>query len=153
MSENKSGGPSALEQWKRSFAERLGNVQAQWVGRFRETLDTVVGPVFDDLAVFLRSNGFAATAPLREDGRRSFKFELAEDAYVLLLFKSTGVGEFELSTETFAPGCEPRVTRRKERLGQVSAAWTQREFQTTLNAFLDLLGGGRAPAEAEFVHA
>ncbi len=142
-----------MDEWKQSFVERLGRVQSRWAARLDQTLDAVVKPVFDDLAEFLRENGFSASTPLRASGRRSFKFELAEDAYVLLIFRSVGVGEFELSREVFLLGSPPDVTRLTERVATLDADWARAQFQAALDAFVEILSGRENATEPELVEA
>jgi hypothetical protein len=136
-----------MKEWKQSFAEKLSRVQSQWGARLDDALDHNVQPVYEDLADFVRKHGFSTSVPLHEVGRRSFKFELAEDAYVLLIFKTSGMGDFELSCETFVLGTEPKARKVVERLGRLTEAWARQEFQATLNAFVELLGGAPAPQE------
>ncbi len=142
-----------MRDWKQSFTEKLGRVQTQWGARLDEALDQHVQPVFEDLTGFLGRHGFTASVPLHEVGRRSFKFELVEDAYVLLIFKSVGLGEFELSCETFVLGTEPKARRVRERIGRLNADWARQEFESTLNAFVELLSGAPVQPEAECVLA
>ncbi|MEW6249068.1 MAG: hypothetical protein AB1716_00345 [Planctomycetota bacterium] len=136
-----------MDAWKHSFSEKLAKLQNRWATQLDEALDAAVTPVFNDLQNFLETNGIRASMPLQEEGRRSYKFELAEDAYVLLLFRARGVGEFELTRETFVLGRRPQVRTVSERIGAVDAAWAEREFQTALDEFLNGLLGQEAPAE------
>lgn len=138
-----------MDQWKQTFSKRLSDVQARWAVQFDETLDNSVNPVFHELADFLQQNGFAASLPMQEPGHRSFKFELAEDAYLLVIFRSRAVGEFELSRQSFALGSETKLRKTTERLATVTEDWARREFQGALDAFLELLGGPQVPSEEE----
>jgi hypothetical protein len=140
-----------MDAWKKSFAERLGHVRSGWAAQLDQALEEHAVPVFNDLAEFLRDNGVVGSMPLREKGRRSFKFELAEDAYVLLIFRSTAVGEFELSREVFILGAEPKVRKTTERLANLNQDWARQEFQAALDSFIGLLEPASAPAEAEVV--
>ncbi len=137
-----------MDAWKRSFSEKLAQAQARWAARLDEALDSAVTPVFGELHEFLQNNGITAATPLREKGRRSYKFELSEDAYVLLLFRGRGVGEFELTRETFVLGQRPNVQKLTERLTVLTPEWVQQEFQTALDDFVDrLVEREEAPAE------
>ena len=142
-----------MQEWKRGFSERLRYVQTHWVKQFESALDSHVAPVFDDLGNFLRNQGFSTSVPLREQGRRSFKFELAENAYLLLIFKATAIGEFELRREAFAPGRDPQLSKSVERVGDLKDGWAVEQFQAALDAFLEHLGGQAAPVEAELAVA
>lgn len=133
-----------MDSWRRTFLEKLHQAQAQCAKRFEEALDRAVVPVFDDLSGFLHNNGFQVLTPLREKGRRSFKFELAENAYLLLTFRFSVVGEFELRSETFAPGAEPILERSVGRVADIDPAWAQEQFQAGLDRLVDLLGNETA---------
>ncbi len=128
-----------MDAWKRSFSEKLAQAQSRWATRLDEALDAAATPVFGELQEFLTNNGITPATPLREKGRRSYKFELAEDAYVLLLFRGRGVGEFELTRETFVLGQRPQVRKTTERLTVLTPEWVQQEFQAALDDFVDLL--------------
>jgi len=131
--------------WKSAFLEKLHEAQAQCARKFEAALDTCVVPVFEELGEFLRNNGFNVTTPLTEPTRRSFKAELAENAYVLLIFHFTGVGEFELRSETFVPGAEPIREKTRWRVADIQTEWAEKQFQDALDRFVDLLAGQKAP--------
>jgi len=138
-----------MDQWRQTFAKRLSDVQARWAVQFDETLDNSVQPAFNDLADFLQGKGFLAALPMQEPGHRSFKFELAEDAYLLLIFRARAVDEFELSRQSFALGRETKLRKSTERLTTVTEEWARREFQSALDGFLELLGAPQVPTEEE----
>lgn len=135
-----------MEDWKRSFSDKLREVQNHWIQQFETKLDNHVTPMFDDLSAFVRNHGFNTSIPMHEEGRRSFKFELAENAYLLLIFRSTSIGEFELRTESFTPGHEPLLGKSIERLSDVDDDWTTQRFQQALDAFVEHLGGEKKSA-------
>jgi hypothetical protein len=128
-----------VDNWKQSFLEKLHKAQLQCAKQFEEALDRAVLPVFDDLVAFLSDNGFRASTPRNEQGCRSFKAELAENAYILMIFRFLGIGEFELRTETFVPGIEPVLEKRTARVADIDEEWSRRQFQTSLDALIDLL--------------
>lgn len=138
-----------MNDWKKSFAEKLGRVRSRWATQMDQALENSVVPVFNGLAEFLRENGFRVAVPLRETGRRSFKFELAEDAYLLMVFEARGVGEFELTRESFVLGSDPKIQKSTERVANLDPEWTQQEFQSALDSFVEMLGGSQAPAQEE----
>ncbi len=138
-----------MDNWKSSFLEKLHRAQEQCARKFSDAIDQAVAPVFDDLAEFLRDNGFEASTPLKEAGHRSFKMELAENAYVLMIFRFTGVGEFEMRTETFVPGAEPILDKSPCRVVDIDRDWAQRRFQDALDRFVDLLAGQKVASEAD----
>ena len=138
-----------MDEWKRCFLEKLSQVQSRWAARFDQALDDSVVPVFNDLADFLQQNGLTATTPMHKSGCRSLKFELAEDAYLLMIFQSTGIGEFELTRQVFVLGSEPHVRKSTERLANVNQDWAEQEMQSALNVFLERLSAVDVPAEEE----
>jgi hypothetical protein len=142
-----------MSEWKQNFSEKLKQVQAHWIQQFDNALDNDVMPAYDDVAAFVRNHDIATSIPMREEGRRSFKFELAENAYLLMIFRSTGIGEFEVRCESFAPGQEPKFAKQKERIADVNEAWAQRRFREALDTFVDHLAGNEVPVEEEVVIA
>lgn len=140
--------------WKQSFVEKLNKVQSQWTQKFAEVMDGVVSDAFEEVKRFVQDNGFTASMPLREDARRSYKFELAENAYLLMIFRSASVGEFEMRCESFVPGRDPKMTKLRCRLADVDDAWAHDQFQSALDGFVSQLAddrGAAAPADEELV--
>jgi hypothetical protein len=90
---------------------------------------------------------------MRELGRRSYKFELAENVYLLMIFRSLGVGEFEARCESFVPGAEPAFRKSVVRIADVDEDWAREHFQKSLDAFLDLLANETSKQPAELVAA
>lgn len=138
-----------MDSWKKNFVEKLGKAQVQCTRRFEDAIEAHVRPTFDDMATFLRDNGFKASSPLVEDGRRSYKFELAENAYVLLLLRFTSVGEFELRSEAFVPGREPELKKAIGRVMDIDGSWARDQFRAALDRFVDLLGVNTSERVAE----
>jgi hypothetical protein len=134
-----------MDTWKKSFTEKLGRVQSSWVTCFNGALDEAVVPVFGELSNFLRDNGFATSTPLNESGRRSYKFELAEDAYLLLIFRSAGMGQFTLSCESVVPGGAPHRRQITGRIAELNVAWAREQMQKALDGFIDLLDASGSP--------
>lgn len=130
-----------MDSWRRSFLNRLHEARSRFAEQFEEALDQAIVPVFDDLASFLCDNGFTALTPLKEQGRRSFKFELAENAYLLIIFRFSRVGEFELHAEMFAPGSEPLLEKSGGRITDIDRNWAQDHFRAGLDRFVNLLAG------------
>lgn len=140
-----------VSDWKKGFLDKLSQAQSQWTRRFEETLESNVSPVFEEMKVFLADNGFHTSNPLRDQGRRSFKFELAENAYLLMIFRSLGVGEFEVRCETFVPGCDPVFRKSVVRVPDVNETWARGQFQSALDNFVDMLAGAQVPPAARKV--
>jgi hypothetical protein len=130
-----------VDKWKRSFLDKLHDAQSQCAKQFEESLNRAVTPVFDEFSSFLADNGFKVSTPLSEHGRRSFKYELSENAYLLLIFRFTGIGDYELRTEILAPGNEPVLDKSVGRVSDIDKDWARKLFQGGLDRFVDLLGG------------
>ena len=138
--------------WKKGFLDKLGEAQKQWLRDFDTAMDEHVSPGYDEVREFLSNNGFRVSKPLREEGRRSFKFELAENAYVLVLFRAAGVNEFEIRAETFVPAREPVLSKAMARVKDLNMDWAQEQFQTALDNFVSLLSGDElVPEDQELV--
>jgi len=130
-----------MDEWKRAFLDKLSRAQTRWVNEFEDALDNRFVPVFNTFKQFLSDNGFRLSTPLRELGRRSFKFELAENAYLLMILRSTGVGEFELRCESFVPGHEPALNKLVTRVADLDTDWAEQHMRTALDTFVSLLVG------------
>ena len=136
------------DDWKRSFIEKLDKVRENWVEQFEEALQDSVVPAFDDLAEFLRDHGFRMSAPARDGDRRSFKFELTEETYLLMIFRFAGAGSFELRSESRVSNAEPASECVVARLADLNQACARKFFQTALDTFVNSLCGKSAqPAE------
>ena len=140
-----------MDKWKQAFLNKLGKAQAEWVRAFEDALDNHFAPVYKEYKSFLETNGFKLSIPLREKGRRSFKFELAENAYLLMIFCSASVGEFELECESFVPGQQPTVSRAIARAAELDEKWARQHVQSALDAFVNLLTGQPAQPVEELV--
>jgi hypothetical protein len=131
-----------MNNWQNNFLDKLGKVQTQWMRSFENTMEKCVTPAFEDIAAFVRDNGFKVSTPLQDDGRRSYKFELSENSYLLMIFRFSGVGEFELRCESFTPGAEPTLVKSMMRLSDVDEEWAGRQFQNALDGFIEAMSGG-----------
>ncbi len=138
-----------MDNWKRTFLDKLNQAQGQCAQRFEDAIEKCVTPAFDELSAFVRDHGFKVSTPLQERGRRSFKFELAENAYLLVIYRFQSVGEFELRCENFAPGAEPVLRRFVGRVADINDKFARDQFQTGLDGLLDLLAGQKQPKAAE----
>ena len=138
-----------MDSWKRAFLDKLQQAQSKCAQQFEDALDQSIGPVFEELSSFLRDNGFQVSTPLNERGRRSFKAELAENAYLLLIFRFVGVGAFELRSETFVPGSEPVLEKSVGRIADIDSDWAAQMFQAGLDQFVELLAGQESAKEAK----
>lgn len=137
-----------MDGWKKQFVDKLGKAHQNCAMRFEDALDGAFNPIFEDLSTFLRDNGFKVSQPLNEQGRRSFKFELAENAYLLILVRFGGLGDFELRSEAFVPGNKPVIRKFVGGLKDLSTPWAEKQFRSALDQFIELLSGNAAQPEA-----
>ena len=138
-----------MDTWKRSFLKKLHEAQSRCARQFEDTLDRAIVPVFESLASFLSDNGFRVSTPLNEQGRRSFKYELAENAYLLMIFRFSGVAEFELRSEVFVPGSEPVLEKSVGRVADIDRDWALEQFHARLDRFVTLLAGRKVEEPRE----
>jgi hypothetical protein len=138
-----------VNEWKKTFLTKLHAAQEKCAHFFDESLERHVLPVFDELQQFLRDNDFDVTSPMKEKGRRSFKFELAENAYLLVIFRFAGVDEFELRNEIFVPCREPILEKFAGRVADIDRDWAENLLQTSLDRFVDLLNEQKAEKPEE----
>lgn len=131
----------ASDNWKKQFIDKLGQAQSRCAQRFDEMIERHVSRSYEDVASFVRDHGFRTSTPLSEPGRRSYKFELVENAYLLLLFRFVNVGEFELRSELFVPGCEPLLRKAVGRVADIDDTWAQKLFRGALDQFVEMLSG------------
>lgn len=132
-----------MDDWKKTFLEKLRTAQEKCAQTFEETLERAVCPIYEQMREFLRDNDFEVSTPMREKGRRSFKFALGENAYVLFIFRFAGVDEFELRNETFVPGREPILEKFAGRVADIDREWAENLFEAGLDRFVERLGESR----------
>jgi len=144
-----SGGGLQMDNWKQTFLDKLTQAQSQWLTRFDEALDTHFVPIFEEYRQFLADNGFRLSMPMREPGRRSFKFELSENAYLLMILRAIGVGELELRCDSFVPGCDPAHSRSVGLVSQVTQEWVTERLRGALETFVELLSQASPPNVSE----
>ena len=133
-----------MTEWKKTFLDKLHVAQEKCAHQFDEAVERYVIPVYEELQQFLRDNDFDVTNPMKEKGRRSFKFELAENAYLLVILRFAGVDEFELRNEIFVPGRDPILEKFAGRVADINRSWAENLLQSSLDRFIDLLSEKRA---------
>lgn len=133
-----------MDSWKRSFVEKLHKAQAHCAKQFEQALDQTVLPAFEDLSAFLSDNGFKVSTPVNKKGCRSFKYELSENAYLLMHFRFSGVCEVEFRTETFVRGAEPILEKSVGRVADIDKDWAYGLFQGGLDQLVDRLADREA---------
>jgi hypothetical protein len=126
-----------MDEWQRDFASRIGALQEQWAARFTTLIESTAEPVSREFAEFLKPWNFRISAPRAESMLRSFKFELAEDAYVLIFFRGKGIDAVECEYESSVPGTGSAHGERTERPGrEADREWVESCFQRALDDFV-----------------
>lgn len=141
---------SVNNQWRDKFVHRLDGLRSQWVDDFKRRLDSEVEPAFDELAGFVGEYGFRTSSPLNQPECRSFKFELNENAFVLLTLSHESMGDVSLRCEYFAPGIQPGDLVHRAQLQDVNRDWATSRFQEALDAFVGAMETGGGKPEASF---
>ena len=138
-----------MDAWKQSFVSKLDDARSHWSQRFDNLLESVVNPAFDEFGEFLQNHEFSSSQPMNEPGRRSFKFELSENTYVLRMFRSTGLGSFEVRSECLVPGHDPQNGKSNYRVSDLDDDWARGQFQAALDVFAELLAGSQEQSREE----
>jgi len=126
-----------MDKWKQGFAEKIEALQDQWRRQFDVLVEETLEPVFSEFDEFVRPWDFQASIPQAQSPVRTFKFTLAEDAYVLVFFRSKGVDTVQCLYEYAIPGQGTSKSRRSDTVVRnVSREWAKDCFQTALDDFV-----------------
>ncbi len=136
------------KQWRESFARRVDGLRSQWVKKFEQKLADVVAPAFGEISSFVNEHGFKSTSPLVQSDRRSFKFEMAENAYALVTFMHGSVEEAVVKCEYFAPGADPGEYEVRAPVADVNKSWATERFQEALDTFLEAMDRSGEPEKS-----
>ncbi len=132
---------SGNKQWRDGFVHKLDGLRSQWVDDFKHRVGNEVVPAFDEIATFVAEHGFRASSPVAQPDRQSFKFELAENAYVLMTLSHKSIDEVEMRYEYFTPGAAPGDLERSVQVQDVNRGWATAWFQEALDALVGNLTG------------
>ena len=134
-----------MNQWKEQFTQKFGVVRDASRKRFDQLSVETITPLFEEFRDFTRSLGFQPEAPVSSEGVRSFKFGLAENAYMLLTFRLDGWRHCVATADFFvSTGPKPEPINAKVELGEANAAWVKARFQEPLDRFTDAFVGSMA---------
>jgi hypothetical protein len=129
-----------MNDWQKQFKKKLDRVRSAAQERFEQFACEVLSSTFDRVNTFTGEMGVHGSAPLARQGMRTFKFELTENAYVLMTFRATGLDQCEVESEFVVPhaehlpACESRVA-----LLDADEQWARDVFQNALDHFADAL--------------
>lgn len=135
-----------MNKWQSSFARSMENVRSHWVKRFEDSVGKHVGPAFEEIAAFVSKHGIKAAAPLKQSDRRSFKFEIAENAYALVSFRHVGMDDVQMTCEYFVPGGDPGSYDTRVSCVDVTREWATAQFQEALDSLVNALNNGEGSA-------
>lgn len=130
-------------RWQNGFLKRLEELRGDWVKNFEGAISASVEPAFEEVSAFVSKHGFRGVAPLRQSDRRSFKFELAENAYVLVTFRHEGIDDLLATCEYFVPGAQPGCYETRVACADVNREWAVLQFQDALDALVSAFGSAR----------
>jgi hypothetical protein len=123
-----------MNEWQERFARQMNKIREQSAGRFQKFSDDVLEPVFNDLSEFVAQWDMRATEPQNQNDRRTFKFALTEDAYVLLNFRLHGVEAVECGYECWIPGIGRQPGGHAHmNLSEADRSWAESFFQACLD--------------------
>ena len=136
-----------MTDWQKRFSQKLELARSASSEQFEVVADQTLVPAFETFQKFTAQQGVAASAPLVNLGARTFKFALAENAYLLMTFRLSGLDYCELYGEFVIPGRGklPPVHQHIE-LAEVNGAWARRAFEESLDHFVDALVGAMSDA-------
>ncbi|MHC4065877.1 MAG: hypothetical protein ACYSUI_15460 [Planctomycetota bacterium] len=137
-----------MNDWQRSFLQKLDTAKKQWQHRFEQFVSDYVEPVFHEFDDFSAKNGFHVSSPDCESGVRLYKFALTENGYLLVTFRMQGMEEVEVACDSFVPGVggvEP--SSKHIALCDANELWVQQQFQNGLDRFVTAFAEAGAAAE------
>lgn len=147
----------AKNDWQESFLRDLDELRSHWVQKFDEVAARCILPVYEEMADFLGKNGLKCSAPLTNKDRRAFRFEFAENAYLLLTFTHDGIEDLLLKVEYFVPGGDPGDYDVRAPLKDLNEDWARDQMQRAMDAFVRAfksssdVAGGDSPADLELL--
>lgn len=124
-------------KWKEGFTGKVEALRDKWRQKFDVLASETLEPVFDELTEFVQQWDFQGSAPQTQSAVRTFKFALAENAYVLVFFRSKGLDAVQWLYECALPG-EGTVKSRVSdaHVTEVTKEWATECFQTALDEFV-----------------
>ena len=123
-----------MNDWERDFSKRMESLREQSTDCLERFLEADLQAAFEGLSSFLSQWKFQTSTPQTQPGRRSFKFALTEDAYVLVAFRLEGIDSIECEWEYGLP-VVGRVAglRCSSSLRKVDRQWGESCFQKALD--------------------
>jgi hypothetical protein len=134
-----------MNDWERDFSRRMESLRELSTDCLERFMQADLQTAFGNFSNFLSQWKFQTSTPQTQPGRRSFKFALTEDAYVLVTFRLEGIDALECEWEYGVP-VVGRVAgvRCSCSLRKVDRQWGESCFQKALDGLLVKLGGADA---------
>lgn len=127
-----------MNDWRKRFAEKMEFVREVALARFDEFASKTLGPLYEEFSAFTGEHGVKAANPLANGEARTYRFSVAENAYVLLTFRSAGVERCELLSEFSVPNREkPAPVKSSVNLLDADDVWARRAFEESLERFAE----------------
>jgi hypothetical protein len=126
-----------MNHWQEQFAQQMDALCAQSSSWFDRFSDDVIVPSLETLTGFLDRWHYEITTPACDEARRTFRFALTEDGYLLVWFRMEGFDTLECEYEYSLPGVgRVKGVRTTGSLRAADADWVESCFQMALNAFV-----------------
>jgi hypothetical protein len=125
-----------MTQWQQSFVQNLESLRGQWLKDFDRVMNESVAPAFERISGFVGEHGFRVSSPVSQTDRRSYKFEMAENAFLMVFFHHRGINDYMVKTECFVPGREPWDYSESGALNDITLEWATAMFQKGLDTFV-----------------
>ena len=129
-----------MSGWREEFVERIAVVRQGVLDLFEHFAGETLTPVFDELRSFTADHGLRGSAPVSKADFRTFKFSVAENAYVLITFRPRGLDRIEVFSEFTVPH-RPKVSPLYDSTELIEAGrvWAQRSFEQALDRFAEVM--------------
>ncbi len=130
-----------MNDWEREFSRKMESLRELSTDSLERFMQADLQTAFEGVTNFLSQWKFQTSTPQTQPGRRSFKFALTEDAYVLVTFRLEGIDSLECEWEYGIP-VVGRIAglRCSSSLRKVDRQWGDSCLQKALDGFLTKLG-------------
>jgi len=129
-----------MSGWREEFVERIAVVRRGVLDLFERFAGETLTAVFEEIRSFTADHGLRGSAPVSKAGLRTFKFSVADNAYVLITFRPRGLDRIEVFSEFTVPN-RPKVSPLYDSTELIEAgqAWAQRSFEQSLDRFAEVM--------------
>jgi hypothetical protein len=139
-----------MNGWEKEFSKKMESLRDQSSKCLDRFMEESLEGAFGAVSAFLSQWNFQASMPQTQPGRRSFKFAMTEDAYVLIFFRLDGLDTLECESEYWIPGhgrnsgyCANISLRNADR------EWGESCFHKALDGFIARFGEAEQSAAAQ----